>query len=115
MASLGVYTVTVFPKLPDGTLYTDPASSAQFTVQFKDPCTLLTFSIDPSVFSAEPIPYTITDPEKLENILDTKVSPSEILPICPIDVEFRVLKRNLTPIDDITALSFDPINQVFRI
>ena len=94
IALAGVYTVTVTLLRPSTAAST---FSLSFTITIVDPCVAATFTFDPSILPT-PYEYVVSQSADVQTVLDSLVTSSETLAVCP-DIVFAVTKRDATPLD----------------
>ena len=84
-----------------------------FDMELVDPCTGVSFAIDPSILSSLDIEYTIGQVAHQETLLSTLVTPSVTGLTCP-PMELTVLQADGLPMDS-EAFTYDPDSQVFQV
>ena len=89
-----VYTVYTNALTPLGV---DTGIKNSFLVTIVDPCIAATFTLDPAIFP-NPFEYIVTQTAIAKTILDSAVTSTETLVICP-DIEFSLLKRDHSAYD----------------
>ena len=68
-----------------------------FTVTIRDPCTIATLTIDPTIVPS-PYEYLLSSAADVQSILSSNVLSSETIVTCP-PVELSVVKDDSNPID----------------